>query len=306
METVQYATRAEWLDARRRGLGASDAAVVLGLSKWKSPFNLYAEKVGLLAPSPEELEWMEWGRRLEPVIAQKYEDDTGRQTRDLGDYALTTGDEPWLIATLDREVLADHTPNKPLAPLVPGVLELKNAIEYKRDEWAEEPPLEYQVQLQHQLAVTGYSWGSLAVLIGGRAFLWTDMDRNDRFIAKLLEHEAAFWQRVVREQPPEPDASKATADALAALFPKEGIAELVRLGGEDALELDNARMAAKLESEKLKTVLDECDNKLKALIGANVGCVMPNGAIYTWKHQSRAGYTVAPTEFRVLRRSPVR
>lgn len=282
--------------------------MLLGLSRWKSTFQLYAEKVGLLALSQDEQEWIEWGHRLEPVIARKYEDETGRTTSDPGDWTIAIGDEPWMLATLDREVMvtADAKTPTPVAGASLGVLELKNAIEWKRDEWQEEPPLEYQVQLQHQLAVTGYAWGSLAVLIGGRSFLWVDMPRNDRFIAKLLEHEAAFWHRVQHQQPPDPDASQATADALAALFPKEGTGAFVTLGGEDATALDNSRMAAKAEIDRLGVIVDECDNKLKALIGLNVGCVMPNGAIYSWKHQQRSAYTVPASEFRVLRRRPAK
>src|SRR5262245_52949583 len=62
--------RAAWLEARRKGIGASEIAAVLGISPWESPFSLYWRKVNGwdYEPSSE----MEWGTRLEPVIAEKY------------------------------------------------------------------------------------------------------------------------------------------------------------------------------------------------------------------------------------------
>jgi len=68
---IVCASRAEWLEQRRQGIGASDAAVILGLTKWKSPMGLYAEKTGLVPMGQEETDLLEWGNRLEPVIALK-------------------------------------------------------------------------------------------------------------------------------------------------------------------------------------------------------------------------------------------
>lgn len=66
----------EWHEQRRAGIGGSDVAALLGLSKWKSPYQLFLEKTGN-APPQEDNEAMYWGRMLEPVIRDAYEEKTG-------------------------------------------------------------------------------------------------------------------------------------------------------------------------------------------------------------------------------------
>ena len=68
--------RIEWLKARQTGIGGSDVAAILGLSKWKTPLDVYNDKIAD-TPSEESNPSIEWGNRLEPVIRQKYSDVTG-------------------------------------------------------------------------------------------------------------------------------------------------------------------------------------------------------------------------------------
>jgi putative phage-type endonuclease len=289
-------TKAEWLDARTQGLGASDAAAVLGASPWKSPFKLYCEKIGLVDPSVEETEAMEWGGLLEPIIAEKYERETRRSLIDHGRFTLQISEErPFLFATLDREILRREQHE------TPGVLEIKTTGIYRAEEWAEEPPLVYQIQLQHQMAVMGWAWGSLAVLIGGQRFLWTDIERNDRFVVALLAAEAEFWRRVELGDPPPVDGMESTREAIIALYPKDS-GETIALP-TDAAALDESRREAIADMLVIKAKLDTAENGLKAMIGDASKGVLPGGGAYTWKLQKRAAHDVAASEFRVLRRT---
>lgn len=260
---------------------------------------------------------MEWGHLLEPVIAAKYERETGRSTWDPGDFHIDRSAEaPFMIATLDRVVNPIGAPD--LSPIthtvaaglielppvggVPGVLELKNASQFKKAEWKEEPPLPFLVQVQHQMAVTGHLWGSIAVLIGGNSFLWTDIPRNDEFISRLMLAEDAFWQRVLRKDPPPPDASASAKHALYALYPTP-LDDHIDLNHE-ALGLDTRRLIAKRKRDEAETEIDECENKLKALIGTHAAGVMPNGAIYKWSPRKREAHTVKASAWRQLDRVP--
>jgi putative phage-type endonuclease len=286
-------TKAEWLDARTQGLGASDAAAVLGASPWKSPFKLYCEKIGLVDPSVEETEAMEWGGLLEPIIAEKYERETRRSLIDHGRFTLQVSEErPFLFATLDREILRREQHE------TPGVLEIKTTGIYRAEEWAEEPPIVYQIQLQHQMAVMGWAWGSLAVLIGGQRFLWTDIERNDRFIALLLEREAEFWARIEKLDPPAPDAN--AKELLAKLYPRDDGAS-VSLPPE-AVEWDARLRDAKDQIAHWTTVKDDAESLLKGSIGEATYGVLLDGTRYQWKTSDRMGYTVDPTTVRTLRR----
>lgn len=298
---IQCSGRADWLEQRRKGIGASDAAVILGLTKWKSPMGLYAEKVGLVPLSQEENDLLEWGKRLEPAIAGKYEDETLRVTTDPGEFTIQKStDVDFQIATLDRVVVG--TPGVMVGVGAgPGALELKNVIEFKREDWQDEPPLLYQVQVQHQLAVTGYRWGSIAAIIGGRSFVWSDIPRNERFIALLLQREEEFWRRVVDQRPPPPDGSEATADVIKALYPKEQDGQVVAAPPELIAYADQLA-AAKLEIKNAEAREREAENMIKAFIGEHLGCVLPNGIGYTLKAQTRAAHHVKESTFRVLRR----
>jgi putative phage-type endonuclease len=296
------AERAAWLEARRLGIGASDAAAVLGVSPWKGPLALYAEKLGLVDEDAEraELERMEWGLALEPVIAVRFQRDTGRTIEDPGPYTLWRHRVvKWMLATLDR---VQHAPDKD----GPGVLEIKNVGRYNRDEWADgDPPLHYQVQVQHQLAVTGYTWGSLAVLFGGNEFAWLDLERNDDFIAAMVEREADFWRRVEAHDPPPPDATESCRDVLGKLFPREVGGKVVALPPE-AAEWDRLRIEAMDAEERCKKTRLAAENYLKAALGDAEAGILSDGTRYSLKAQTRKAYMVEESTFRVLRRKAAR
>jgi putative phage-type endonuclease len=302
--TATDTDRQAWLQARKTGIGATDAAVILGLSKFKSPLALYAEKAGLVDEDQEEHDAMEWGRRLEPVIAQKYEEVTGRETFDPGPFEIQrNASEPWMFATLDRIVTAPPADGA-LPYDSPGVLELKTAAAWARDQWDKEPPPIYQVQVQHQLAVTGHLWGSIAVLIGGRTFRWQDIERNETFINRLMKLEHEFWLRIQRRDPPPPDGSRATAEVLAMLYPHE-THEVVQLPAE-AAGWDIQRETAIRAIEQAEEKKTEAENRIKAAIGNYAIGVMPNGVRYHWKTVNRKAYAVEASSYRKLARIEVK
>lgn len=290
MEQVEQ-TREAFLAERRRGIGGSDAPVILGLSTWKTPLQLWMEKTGRVTDDADN-PILRRGRKLEAVVASEYEEETGRTVRHMPTLAVHH-EHGWMIGHVDRAIEAsDHDG--------PGILEAKAANIFRIREWEDEAPLAAQVQLQHYLAVTGASWGSVAGLLGGIEFKYQDLDRNEEFIAALISRERAFWQHVLSDDPPEPQAGD--VKVIGRIF--EAIEGKSIDLPEDAIELDRQRLAASTEIKRLEELKDEAEAKLKFLIGdAEVG-VLPGGVgRYTHKLQRRAEYAVKATEFRVLRRS---
>lgn len=288
-------SREEWLQARKSGLGSSDAPVILGLSPWKSPLELYAEKLEIVDTDPAETEAMEWGHLLEPVMATKYQGVTGRVVRLLSGtqpvlYRRT--DLPFLVASPDALTATEQYAGD-------GVLEIKTTRRLSTD-LNEDIPLLYNVQIQHQLAVTGLQWASLAILVSGQQFLWCDVPRDERFIALLIEKEAVFWERLQRHDPPPPDASDRTREVLTKLYPRDTGATVAL--PREAVEWDARRLRAKEELTRWKQEETEMENLLKAAIGEATEGLLPDGTAYTWKTSARAGYTVQPTTVRTLRR----
>lgn len=323
-----FKTKDEWLKSRHTGIGSSDAPVILGLSKWKSPLSLYYEKRGLREESEGESEFREWGLALEPAIIAGYERVTHRKVGTPLDLWLATqvpgfeppptrytlardADMPFLVASPDGSVL----PIDKLTPVTedgkeiveppvfyePGVLEVKNVDISKGREWeeAQEPPLIYQVQVQHQLMVTGAEWASIAALVGGNRFMWADVRRDDDLIAMMRKVEIEFWERCLAGDPPPVDGSESTKDLLARLYPKD-TGEIKVLPAE-MLEWDRKRAAATAALKAAKAAKQEAENVIRAAIGdATVGQI-DGGPAYSWKWQTRRAHTVKESEFRVLR-----
>ena len=293
---VTYASREEWLAHRHDGIGASEAAAILGVNPYCSPFALWSEKLGLVEPRAMS-DAMTWGLKLEPLVAEHYAQETGRQVFAPAPWTVhVSGTRPWMRATLDRLVRCETQPG------VHGVLELKTTNARLADQWDEEPPLPYVIQVQHQLAVTGYLWGSLAVLIGGQTFRWVDIPRNDEFIALLIAREAEFWRRLVERDPPDVDGSDSAREALAKLYPRERPdVDPVALPPE-ADEWDAVRQQAIEEIAAAERRKADAEARIKALIGEAPAGLLPGGVRYTWKLQAKKGYVVEPSSVRVLRR----
>lgn len=309
MQTYTYDTIETWLKGRETlGIGASDAPAILGLTPWRSPIQVYHEKRKTFDKpiEPKYAEMARWGLLLEDVIAERYAISTGREVvapGGPGQRVIVQHDTaPFMVATLDRWAL-DNGPALGMPARVP--LELKNAHYMTKDDWEEpkeghfEPPLPYIVQLQHQLAITGAEWGSLAVLIGGSEFRYADVKRDDNFIKVLMEREAEFWDNVLRGREPLADGSDATKDILRRLYPKDN-GETIDLPPE-AIEWDQIRAHAALAMKEAESLKKDAENKIKQAIGPATYGVLRNGVRYSFKTQSREAYSVEAGEFRVLR-----
>lgn len=197
MPRKRQQTREEWLEERRTGLGGSDMPVILGLSSFKDPRTLWAEKLGLL-PEPELDASMKRGMVLEPIVANIYAEVTGRRVQRCN-RILRHPKRNYVLANIDRWVWNEAGEKGPLEVKCPGVAafskcEQQGLLPY------------YYPQLQNYMAVTGKQWGSLAMFSAERwSLLHFDMQRDDEFIEYMYETADKFWECVVLEvEPPDP------------------------------------------------------------------------------------------------------
>lgn len=165
------------------------------------------------------------------------------------------------------------------------VFEAKTASAYKAGEWDDAIPDEYQLQIQHYMAVTGYAGAYIAVLIGGNTFRWKFVERDEELISMLIDLEADFWKHVQDCTPPPLDGSEASAKFLAQRFPNSTPMSQITLPDAAAdllVQYDEA-------CEELETVTrrkQEAENLLKEMMGDNeVGTA--GGHIVTWKSVSQ-------------------
>lgn len=295
-EVIECKDREDWRAHRREGIGASDVAPLLGFSRWGGPVKLYSEKLGLVEDDPEESERMEWGRRHEPTIAQKYEDETSRPLFHPGEFTILRSLKyPWMQTTLDRWIMSHDDRG-------PGILEIKTADFFQRGEWENgEPPVAYEMQVQHAMVVAGVPWGSLAVLVGGNRFLWCDLTLNETFCEQMISDEQDFWQRVQRHDPPPMDGSTSATELLKKLYPRHTEGKVVALPME-ALQWDEELLRVKAEIKELSARERAIKNLFAEAIGdAEIG-LLSSGDGYSYKEVRKEPYTVKEQAYRELRR----
>jgi putative phage-type endonuclease len=187
-----FTTDQEWHAIRRSGIGGSDTAAVLGLSKWRTPLQVYYEKIGEADPIVET-EPMRWGKVLEPVLIQEYANKTGRVVNKPSG-VIRLADHPHFIANLDGFTEDGR------------VLEIKTARSADNwgDEGTDEVPTDYFLQVQHYMAVTGMQVTDIAVLIGGSDFRIYEVEADPELHQMMLKQGAEFWKRVQEATPPDP------------------------------------------------------------------------------------------------------
>lgn len=182
---------AEWLEARKPFIGASESAAILGLSPYSTPRDVWESKQRNAQPIAES-RFMTWGKRLEPVVAEWLEHDfpeVGHLLPSPG--LLASRDEPWLACTPDRENTWDDD------GFVMGVTELKTGSAFTRASWFEDgepsvPPY-YEVQVQQQMKIRGVRRGFVGALIGGNELMVREVEFNERF-AEVLVNELGEWR----------------------------------------------------------------------------------------------------------------
>jgi putative phage-type endonuclease len=262
----------EWLQARRKGIGGSDAAAIAGLNKWKSPVAVYLEKIG---QAPEEKVYSEaayWGTMLEDVVAQEFSKRTGLKVR-RRNAILQHPEHSFMLANVDRLIVGEKTG-----------LECKTASEYLKEEWKDdEVPAQYLLQCQHYMAVTGFDSWWIAVLIGGNKFVYKKIERDDDIIQYLIQIESDFWKNhVLKKNPPMFDGSDASSDLLKALYPTAKFDEEIELP-PDAADLIAKYEQAKQEEAEAAERRKEAENQLKAMLG-DYEKGFAGERIITWKN----------------------
>lgn len=219
---IKTESRDEWLEARRSGIGGSDVPAILGLSPWKTPLDVYLDKIGESATDavddgPDTPIY--WGNVLEDVVATEYARRTGHKIRRVN-RQLVHPEIRIATANLDRMVVS--------TPAGPGVLECKTA-RAANDDWGEpgtdDVPDYYLAQVVHYLGVTGYRWADLAVLfLSDREFRIYHIERDDDLVSHLLESEQEWWREHVEARiPPAP----MSVEDMKRLWPRDSGREVV-------------------------------------------------------------------------------
>lgn len=264
----------EWLERRRKSIGGSDSAAVVGLNAYVSPYSLWAEKSGKTPGFAGNLA-TEVGTYMEEFIAQKFAQVTGKKVRRFNKI-IYNPDYPFAHVNIDRDIVSED------AGLECKHTDSLNLKKFKGGEY----PANYYVQCVHSMAITGAKRWYLAVLIGNKEFKWFTIERDEAEIAALMTAEADFWELVKKDIPPAVDGTQATTDTIKTIYSEsdDSICDLTAYSA-------NLRQYIELKKQikELESIADEVANKIKLFMGESSGGECDNFRV-SWKSQSRSTF----------------
>lgn len=257
----------EWLKAREEGIGASEVAAILGLSKFDTPYSLWLKKTGQATPEPENLA-MRLGHILEPAVAQLWEEETGEKVikASAADVIYVHPEHPYMRVTPDRIVKGRKK-----------ILECKTTA---MDVDADNPPIYWVAQVQYQMYVTGIHQADLAWLVNGRHFGYAHIPYDEEFAKYIAGKVTEFWNENVLGGK-EPDAI--CVEDLAVKVPKS-TPESTVLADDTAIDQINVLREKKAMYDALGDVITDLQNSLKMYMEDSEALVDADGTVLlTWK-----------------------
>nr|DAX37323.1 MAG TPA: Exonuclease [Caudoviricetes sp.] len=267
-----------FLTQRKKGIGGSDIAAILGVSKFKTALDVYLSKT---TDQPEQKgEHLYWGHALENPIIDRFIRDTGANVIRQPEMRRHP-DYEWAIANADALITNSDT--------IEAILEIKTSSAFKSREWGaddtDEVPIEYIAQVQWYMWIYNLQEAYIAALIGGNQYRQYHITRDDELIAMLAEKAQAFWQNhVIPRIPPNPQDG---ADAQK-LYPSDN---------GDTAEADSDTLTAyaelrelKAQEKELKAQIAAKEDLLKIKIGSYSAMQTNGNTLFTWKAQSSSRF----------------
>jgi len=212
--------KTHWLKLRSTNINSTEVSALFGLSPYQTEFELYHRHVSELQVDFTETDRTRWGTRLQNSIAEGIAEDQGWEVREAKEYIYD--DELKMGSSFDYMLLDKryHDPKEDAA-----ILEIKNVDGMAfRDGWIEdeedgtiEAPPHIELQVQHQMALTGLKKAYIGAFIGGNKVVLIERDADDEIIESIRNKIKEFWQRVQDKNPPSPDF-KHDMDVISKLY----------------------------------------------------------------------------------------
>ncbi len=284
-------------DDRSQFIGGSDVAAILGISPWKSPYQLYLEKIGASVEdaTQEKQRIFARGKRWEPVVVEMLIDELEHRGHEAGiinrNARYADHERRFLRSEIDLELLLD-------GEHVNG--EMKTVHPFAAKEWGEpgsdDIPLHYAAQCMHGLMVTGKRLCIVAALIGADDLRIHQIERDDETIAAMRARELEFWRRVQEHDPPDP----LTAADIRWLYGKD--AGEVMDADDELLALCRDLTAAKAIEKQAAKSIESLETRLKLAMG-NAAILQHEGRnVATWKTNKESTRTDWRQAFEILQK----
>lgn len=234
----------KWLEWRKQGITATEAASIMYPSKWGSPLSIYTDKLGLTQKSQDDSDgFMEWGHRIEDLLVSKF------MEQHKGFVCCTQGrlyQRDWAKCSLDAQCFDEKG--------VPVIIECKTG---QHEEKWDPIPERYYAQVQWQMYVTGIRRAFFSVLIQGHIWFEREVEYCPAYVKQLKEKCFYVWDCIQRKQAPATlgdfNSDKASIAALAGESGHSG----------DPIEVDDNTVGTYLDLKEKYERAEEAFNNFK-------------------------------------------
>lgn len=250
IETIQIQNEDQWLAERVKDVTSTEVSTLFDLNPYMTQFELYQQKSsGQVVKIPENTR-MKWGKRFEGPIARGVAEDQGWDISKLDVYMRN----PEIRIGSSFDFMINSSSDGP------GIMEIKNVdgLQYRQKWNDDEAPEHIELQIQHQMLVSGMKWTALVAMVGGNdpKIIYRNFDED---IAKeIQERVAAFWVLVTSGLAPSADYSR-DADAIIAAYRQANAGEIFDATGDEEI----ASMVR--EYHNLGIQLDDYETQRKAI-----------------------------------------
>lgn len=288
IEKIEIQNKAQWLAERVKDVTSTEISALFGLSPYLSAFELFHQKREAAIVTLQPNERMRWGSRLEAAIAHGAAEDQGWVISPLNVYMRDPTAR--IGSSFDFEI---HSTSDG-----PGLLEVKNVdgLQY-RNTWVDdgagniEAPEHIELQIQHQMAVSGYKWCALVALVGGNeqkiVLRNCDQDVGQAIRVKVAE----FWLTISNNRPPSADYS-VDAEFMIKKLHTHALAELI-VQADPHLE-DLIRLYHRLNTDAADLEKNKQSHRAKILesIGLASKVLTSFGSLACGEVKGRSGTTI--------------
>lgn len=263
---------------RMKGIGGSDMPIILGLSNYKTPYQLYLEKKGVFSDGDKMTPAQEWGNRLESIIRDKFADKNNViiQTPDTIIHPF----HDFMRANIDGYIVEWD-----------AVLEVKCSSQFMANEWGEDGsdviPMAYLVQVAHYCAVMNTPHAYIAVLIGGYDYREYKYTRDLSIEKTIIDAATTFWESIKNDDAP-PAINQTD---LRMMFPRHVPEKSVSIS-EDVSNNVRKLSDAKSKMKELQQIEEESRFNIMKYMEDNE-CLLDEAGrpLITWKANKRGSRT---------------
>jgi len=257
---------------RKKGIGASDVSAILGVNPYKTPVDVWLEKTGRSKPGEGNV-YTEAGTKIEPVVADYFQDRSGHRV-------IKASAKEFQVVHPVHDYLRHH-PDREYFDKNGGRKTLECKTKYFQKPVKGDLPLDWYIQNQYQVGISGQSGGSIAWIAFsfGVEFDYEEFDLDKAFYDRLINEAGGFWVDYVLTDTPPPAVNAKDTESL---FPSHVLGKSIE-ASQETYDLYLQLVSAKQKVINAKADLEGYENEFKMIFGDASAITYNQKEIATWK-----------------------